>query len=455
MTKKDTFFEYFKTVVLTLLIMFFILLVMLFFIQRDVYEQKDREAASDEAVEYYLIGVLIDKNNYLQQLYPKNYKINFRLGILYEIYKDYKNAETNYKLAITKAPYEEYAPQYKLANLYILTNRLDEAQKLMDNISEKPDKKLIGYKADIYYKLGDKDYNSGDYADAIVKYEKSLSYYKVIKSDKIKMVENGIASAYVYLADEYIQNMQIEEAVNALVIANSIVNATILKYKLALLISVSNPMLAYQYFEEVFQKEPAIMSFSEYYNFLQGLADDAAIEGNNSQAELYRIKARKFKDYYENNILSVQDVSIEYADGEMILNRLFKKYNIEVEFRLKNSSDKDLRSLYLEVIFKDKGIIFDKYIQRVVIPEEPLVAGSSSPLIVIKTTKPQSFKNGAEDKQQVTAEIYTSKTLSSYKLLLATIDVNQVRKSKKRHPFDFKFWLRDLKKSLQRLFHSR
>lgn len=444
MIKKEVIFEYLKTVGITLFAVFLLVLILLGVIQHKVYDQQDAEIAKDEAVEYYLVGVMIEKNKYLQAERPKDYRINLKLGILYEISKDYKNSEAQYKLAIAKAPYEEFKPQYKLASLYVRLDRLDDAQKVMDAISEKPIKKLIDYKAEIYYKLGEKFYNKGDYANAIVKYEKSLSYYQAIQSPKCQNIEHSIASAYVYLADNYVSNMQIEDAINALTIANSIVKAPILKYKLALLLAPTAPVTAYNYFEEVFRKEPSLINFEEYYGFLHQLSDDARARDNTALADLYLYKAKNFKEYYENNVLSVQDISVEYVDGEMFLNRWTQKYTINLELKLKNSSSKDLKSLYLEILFKDGDTVFDKYFQQVINPDQPLAAGGLSPLINIKMTKNKEQDDNPQKK--ITAEISASKTENSYKLAIASVDIKQVAKSKK-HRFSFINWLDDIKRA--------
>ena len=119
MSKLETFFEYLKTIALSILAMIIAMVIFLVIVQHNVYNDAAQKDAEDDTIEYYLIGILIEKNKYLERQYPKNYKINLKLGILYEINKDYTDSEAEYKIAISKAPYDQYKPVYKLAILYI------------------------------------------------------------------------------------------------------------------------------------------------------------------------------------------------------------------------------------------------------------------------------------------------------------------------------------------------
>ena len=113
-------------------------------------------AKTTDELDYYLIDFLIEKNQYLLSKYPKNYGYNIRLGTLYAIKKDYINSERELLIAVEKSPYMAYRARYKLATLYIKMNKLAEAQKLMDEITDKPDKKLIKNKGLIYKEIGNK-----------------------------------------------------------------------------------------------------------------------------------------------------------------------------------------------------------------------------------------------------------------------------------------------------------
>lgn len=418
--------SYLKTILWTMLTALVLIFVTLGVIQNQVYSEKDAEQLQNETIDYYLIGVLIEKNKYLEEKHPNDYRINLKLGILYNISKDYDNSEKQFKLSMLKAPYEEYRPIYRLALLYVQLNRLEEAQALMDEIGEKPNKMLITYKGNIYNKIGNKLYDMGDYEGSIPKYKKAISYYKIVKSNQIESVNNSLVSAYIYLAEQQLEKMQIEEAIESLQIAKSIVNAPIIRYKLALLLMNDNPELAYKYFEEVFKEEPNIINYEVYYKFLYLLATEAELKGNNALSNLYQHKIKVLKEYYQGNILSVDDITIENTKGQIKLNKWKGKYNINLGFKFKNASHSKINSLYLQIVFKDKDRVLDEYLKQVVDKKSSIMPGGYSPNINIKMTT----KKLDTDKfpKEVYAEIYAYKTEDSNKLLLQTVNIRELHK---------------------------
>lgn len=428
--------------IVTLIVLFIVLGI----IRHQVYEEQTQaeEQMQDDKIDYYLVGVLIEKNKYLGEKNPKNYKINMKLGLLYQIEKDYKNSELEYKKAINKAPYMEFSPEYKLANLYIHRGRLDEAQDLMDGLEEMPDKYLIEYKADIYNKLGDAYYNRADYENAALKYQKSLFYYEVIKSKQIQFVKNSLASSYVYLAEAKVNNMQIDEAISSLNTALTIIDAPIIKYKLALLLMKDNPNLAYTYFEEVFKETPEIINYEGYNKFLSNMAADAMAQGNVAQSELYQYKMKQLNSYFKSNILSIEDIKIDDIKGRFVPNKWTGKDDIYLEFKLKNVSKYDIKSLYLEVNFKDKDLTIENYSKQIVDKNSILKVGANSPTIAIKVSKIVLKKDNQPNK--ITAEIYLSKTDQSCKLLLSTFEIKDKIKQKHTSGFIIKNYKKFIKK---------
>lgn len=432
-----TTLEYFRTFAITIFVAFLLAIGLLKYIQYSAFENIVTQKSQIIEVDYSSINIMIEKYKYLENKYPENYKISLKLGELYELKEDYKNAEIEYQKAISKVPYDEYKPQYKLALLYIQLNLLDKAQSIMDEIDEQPHKRLVKYKADVYTQLGDKYYNQGDYANAVEHYEKALSYWKVIKNKEgIEYTKNSLASSYVYLADVQLDNMEPDDAIESLKTALSIINAPILKYKLALLLTGTEPETSYNYIVEVFKKAPEIINYEESFNFINTLADNADTEGNIALANLYRYKAKEIKDYFKTNILSVDDIRIEDVYGNMIFKNFRKRYKINFEFRLKNTSPSNISSLYLTVTFKDGDKIIDEYAQQIANNKSILGVGFYSPLISINTYKKQTYDDVFP--KQITAEIYVSKTAKSHKILLETYTIKEVIKKRTPSSFEIK-----------------
>lgn len=436
MTKK-TFFEYLGTFSLAVIAAFLFVLLLLGVIHHQVYQIQDQQKAQDSMINDSLLDVLIYKNKQMEYQYPDDYRINLKLGTLYEVKKNYKDAEFEYKTAVSKAPFDQYRPAYKLANLYIFLNRLDEAQNLIDKIDERPDKRLIKYKGDIYSALGDKYYSQGDYDNASQRYEKALFYYKIIKCPRIDLINGNLASSYIYLAETKLDQMQVDDAIEYLQSAKAIFDAPIIKYKLALLLMDRDPDAAYQYLNEVFEQAPEIINYDTYNKFLSELAEDANYEGDFTQAQLYEFKIKKLKDYFKTNIISVEDLKIVVQDGRITLNRWVNKYNIYFELSFKNISKNTMSSLFLNVVFKDGNNIVETYTQQVADDKSKLNAGAQSPIVGMKFSLSRSLQDVQPKK--ITAEVYVSKSEPSYKLFLGTFDIDQNTKSGVQNKYIKKF----------------
>lgn len=441
---KKIFFEYLRTFFLTIIAAFVtVVLIVVLMMQQISSESHIKEQAENDTLDLSMIEVLIEKNKYLLEQHPENYKIDSKLGFLYETKKDYKNAELEYKAALSKVPYYEYKPYYDLALLYVKLGRLEEAQALMDNLGEKPSKKLIKYKAEVYSKLGDKYYDKADYEEASFKYIKALDYYEVIKSnEKEKQLQSSLASSYVYLADQKIAEMKIDEAIIYINKARLVIKAPILTYKLGLLLSQTNPELASQCFDEVFKQEPTLINYEEYYNLLNKLARNAEYEDNPAKTALYEYKIKKIKKYYNENILSVYDIQISDEVGKFSLNKLFRNYKVSISLALKNTSKYDIDSLFLEVVFKDEGEVIDRYSKQIVEKISPLKTGEKFPLLYVQTKKIQVTD---QFPKEVTVEIYASKNQDSRKLLLDKLIVKpEVKKANKTKNWLDEFYLKHI-----------
>lgn len=421
---KEVIIEYLRTFLITIFAVFIAVVIFLAVIQNQVYNDLTKKQLQDKTIDYYLVGVLIEKNKYLKSMYPNNYNIDVKLGILYEIKKDYDNAQSEYMQAISKEPYGEFVAQYRLALLYLKERKLSDAENLMDNIEDRPDKKLIFYKARLFAKLGDQYYNSADYEDAIDKYQHSLSYYKLLNTSQTEVVKNSLASSYVYLADQQVKAMQIDDARDSLQMAMTMVKAPVLKYKMAILLMKDNPALAYNYFDEVFEKAPELINYQQYNNFLTDLAVKAEMGGDAGLSDLYRYKIKRLEEYYHSNILSVDDLSVEYLKGDIKYSNWFKNYYATLEFKLKNISSYYISSLFIDIIFKDENdTTIDEYTNQIIDKKPVLKVNDLSPVIHIKTSKHKAKK--ADVPKNMTVLIYASKTKDGCKILLTQAKIKE------------------------------
>lgn len=430
-------FTYLRTISITILVAFLLVIGLMAYIEHQVVEGQ-RQLAKKDKDDDSSIQLLILKNQYLESLNPKDYSINLKLGILLEIEKDYKAAEEEYLKAVAKVPFGEYKPHYRLALLYIKLNRLDEAQALMDGVGEHPNDKLIKYKAEVYEKLGDAYFNQSLYDDASFKYQKSLFYYSSIKSKHRHKIEGDLASSYIYLADNKVKDYQVDEAISYLQMAKELVDSPIIEYKLAVLLTNSNPGQAYVYYDEVFKKAPEIINFDAYNSFLNKLAQQAEDVGEFAQADLYDYKIKKLKEYFHEKILCFDDLTIIQPKGYFSLNLWRNKYHLNFECKFKNTSSIDLDSLYLELVFKNKYKEVSTYKQQIFDANSNLPAGKTSALIGINSYV--KIPNDDEIVNDMTVQVYVSKLPDSSKIFLTEIPIKRnVRKKLVFRIFHLKF----------------
>jgi hypothetical protein len=208
------------------------------------------------------------------------------------------------------------------------------------------------------------------------------------------------------------------------------------------------PKEAYSYFQKVFDIEPSIINYNIYYKFIMTMAAKAETDGNPALAELYKFRAQKYKEYYENNILSPDDLNIQYIKSHISYNIFTRKYKIGLEMKLRNTSERPLKSVYTIVQFKNEdGTPICNYIMPVVDKKSILAPSELTPVISLHVHK----RKGILDKhpKRVIVEIYFAVSPNSYKLHLETIRVSEDRnvKSSKRNPLKESFaGIKELKK---------
>jgi tetratricopeptide (TPR) repeat protein len=429
MSSRSKFSEYIRAFLISgLAALGFVLLITLF-AQVRAYFIVQSQDTPEVNVNSSVVKYLIEKNNYLAIQHPKDYKINVKLGLLYEYCKEFKESEHQYRLAIDKSDFNDYGPYQYLALLYIKMDRLDDAADLIDNIDERPYKPLVKMKGYTYALIGNAYYLKGKYEDAIEFYQKSLMYYKIIKAKEEKTVIDSMASAYVYASEDYISYLDRDNAIEALKEADSLENSAVVKYKLALLLMDVQPKDAYSYFQKVFEIEPSIINYNIYYKFIMTMAANAEADGNQALADLYRYRAEKYKEYYENNILSTDDLNIQYIKSKITYNIFSRKYKIGLEMKLRNTSERPLKSVYAIVQFKNEdGTPICNYIMPVVDKKSILAPSELTPVISLHVHK----RKGLLDKhpKRVIVEIYFAVSPNSYKLHLETIRVSEDRNAK-------------------------
>lgn len=403
--------DYLKTFFTTLFIVVMFVVLNIFYMIHSIFNDDgtSKKNGADSVFESYLVDILIDKNVQFSRTYPKNYAVNMRLGVLYSYKKDYIAAEREFKNSIEKAVSTNFAPNYQLAKLYVKTNRLQEAQQVMDKIGEKPNKRLIKYKGDIYTLLGDAYYDDGYYALSVIKYDKAMSYYEVIKDKQkeLKIVKDRFVKACIALADKYVEVGKIEEAIMALEKAFELKpKKVILNYKLGLLYMDEDPYKSYKLLSFVHKKSPLTLNYDVYSDLIYRLADIEEEKGNKTDAQLYRKKAMHYKKFVKNNLLYDKDLFLSLDKFDIHTDIAAEEYIINVQFTLQNNSSLDIENLSVRAVFKDGDKVVQTYTQKIFDETRIFEAGSVTPPILISASESYIDNNKQDD---ITVDIYAYK----------------------------------------------
>ncbi len=419
MNKKNKYFvslindkniDYWKTFFITLSIVVAFGILNIFYMIHNVfnYDATKERHNIDSTFESYLVDVLIDTNNEYSKMYPKNYAVNMRLGILYSYKKDYDSAEQQFKNSIEKAEGYDYTPNYQLAKLYVKTGKLQNAQEVMDSIGEKPKKRIIKFKGEIYALLGDAYYNDGYYALAVMKYEKAYSYFDVINSKNLKEVKEKIIKSCVSLADNYVDTGKIDEAIMALEKAYELnPDKIIVNYKLGLLYIDNNPYKAYQLLSYVHKNDPQKMNYDAYLDLINKLADIEAQKGNATESELYRKRAMQYQKFVKNNLLYDKDLFVDVMKMDVHADLAAQEYLLNLQFRLQNNSDLDIDNLYVRAVFKDGDEVIKAYTQQIFDKTRIFEAGTITPPIVLSASEP--FDEKSKPNNELSIDVYAYK----------------------------------------------
>lgn len=382
--------DYLRTFFTTLLIVVIFGILNIFYMIHSIFnvDVNTKKNNVDAVFESYLVDILIDKNIQFSKTYPKNYAVNMRLGILYSYKKDYIAAEREFKNSIEKAVSFDYSPNYQLAKLYVKMDRLQDAQDVMDKIGEKPNKKLIRFKGDIYTLLGDAYFNQGYYALSVIKYKKALSYYDVIKYKDKKIVEDRFVNSCIALADKYVEVGKIDEAILSLEKAFELKpKMVILNYKLGLLYMDNDPYKAYELLSFVHKKSPQTMNYDVYFDLINRLADIEDVKNNPTEAELYRKKAMHYQHFVKNNLLYDKDLFIAVNKIDIHTDIAAQEYIMNVQFTLQNNSSLDIENLSIKAVFKDGDKVIQTYTQKIFDETRIFAAGTVTPPIALSVSE--------------------------------------------------------------------
>ena len=338
-----------------------------------------------QRIDEQLAKQIVEESDLTSKLLTKNYAICMQVGQLYETAKDYKSAQVAYEIAVERAKNGMYMPYYKLAHILIAQEKFEEAEAIINSVTDIKNKNLIKFKTKVYIDEGDKYYSLGKFLKAARSYEKAKYYYdRFTKKDKVidNSIKKRIVNSYSQAATIVVQEGYNSDAVNFLHKAEKYAPDDFhIKYKLAIIYSDLDPIKSVEYFEPLLKKMPQYIDYSTYNKALLKASNIAELQGQNT------------KVVYKNDV----NVNVEYFNIKKVLFR----YNLLAGYKFINVSNLDINKMYAEFVLKQGDNIKETVVVQCVKKSNPLYSnGGETDTIDIKLGK----------------NIFTKKELSQYKI---------------------------------------
>ena len=359
------------------------------------------KAEDNKKLDEQIAKQIIAQSDLTKNLSTQNYTVCMNVGNLYEAAKDYTNAQIAYQAALLRAKRGVYAPYYKLSSILIAQAKFDEAESVINSVTDLKNRGLIKFKTRAYIETGDKYYSLGKFLKAARSYEKAKYYYdRFTKRDKVieESIKNRIVNAYSEAATVVVQQGYNSDAVSFLKKAQIYApNDFHIKYKLAVIYSDLDPVKSVEYFDPLLKKMPQYIDYSTYNKALLKAANIAELEGNPTRAKYYRYKSHSIDLMISNKVVYKNDIEILMESFE--IKKFMFRYHLKGKYRFKNVSHEDILRMFAEFVLREGDEIKETYAVQCVSKDSPLFSnGGESETITVKFGK----------------KIFTKKELNNY-----------------------------------------
>ena len=388
-SKKQIFLEYTRTIFFSFLAGVIITSCLAIQSRNEMIKNIYLEASIQKKIDKETALNLISQKNLLENLSSKKYSVCMNIAELYEAAGDYKDAKDAYEEAIRKSTPNNYTPYYRLLCVLAELEDFDSANAMLNHIKDVQNKKLLKFKTRSYITLGDKYYSIGKFLSAAKSFEKAEYYYNKF-SKKDKKIENSIkeriVNSYIETADIMVKTGLNSDAIRFLKKAEThSPNNNIIKYKLAIILTDSNPEKAISYLEDLLEKTPQDIDYSLYGTALMKAANIADLEGRTTVAKYYRYKIHSIDLFLNRKVVYKNDIETNILASN--IKKLLFKYNINQQYSFLNTSNTDIINLYADFELLNKNKIVEVVTLGVADKNKPLLTYSEPNIINVKFKK--------------------------------------------------------------------
>jgi len=400
-TRTEIFVEYARTILCSILVAVIITGLLAVRARNEMIEDIFASAHEQKLMDKKVAMEIITKTDLLENLKNKKYSVCMHAGEICEVANDYTDAQMAYELAIQKAKPNVYKPFYRLICVLSAQEKFKEANAVLDNITDITNRDFIKFKTRSYLTIGDKYYSIGKFLSAAKTYERASFYYnKFSKKDKKveKSIENRIINSYIQVADIMVKTGLNSEAVRFLKKAESY-NAedNRIKYKLAIVLSDSDPEKSVEYLEQLLEEIPQDIDYGVYNRALMKSANIADLDNRPTKAKYYRYKIHSIDLFIKRKVLYKNDIEVDLKN--ITAKKILFNYPINVTYAFFNNSNSDILNLKGDFVLYLNDKVLETVTADIANKKQPLYVGSIEPIeINVKFKK----------------KIYTKKELENY-----------------------------------------
>lgn len=421
-TRSQIIQEYVRTVVCSSLLAIVLTSFLAIHARNEMIKNISYVQENAHNIDKKLAQQIIENSNLTTDLESKKYSICLRAGELYETIGNYELAHYAYKLAVKKAPLGNYTPYYKLICLLSAQNKQEEALAILKNIPDVTSKKLIKFKTRSYIVIGDKYYSNGKFLSAAKNYEKANSYYNRFSKKDNKIVESleyRLVNAYVQTADIMVKTGLNSDAVYFLKKAETHAPDDYnIKYKLAIILSDSNPEESVKYLDKLVKERPQDVDNRVYGNAFLKAANIADLDGRHTDAKYYRYKIHSMDLFVNNKVVYPNDIETNLLT--FTIKKEFFTYPLELVYSFSNVSSVDIINLCADFVLTHNGNPVETITQTVASKDEPLLLYAEQPNTVQVEFKKKVFTR--KELENYSIELYLYKD-DKYKTLVDKIKI--------------------------------
>ncbi len=376
-----------------------------------------QNASEHKKIDQQIAKQVVAQSNLLDSLHTKNYAVCLQAGNLYDTAGDYEKAEYAYNLAVKKSKPNVYNAHGKLAIVYIAQSKFDDAEKLLDSISDSNNVGLIKCKTRSYIVMGDKYLSIGKTIKAARCYERAKFYYdKFSKKDKYveESIVKRLVKAYVETGDAIVKQGYNSDAAKYLNKALKYApDDYLIRYKLAIIYSDSDPLKSVEFFEPLLNKIPQKIDYTVYTRALMKAATILDMSGEPVKAKYYRYKIHSIDLFLNQKVVYKDDLEV-FCTSFSIKKFMFK-YHLKGKYRIKNVSANDIFRMSVDFVLKEGNKEKERYTFNCVTKQEPLLSNGSETSEIEVSFGKNIFTR--KELEQYAIEIYAYKD-DKYKTLL-------------------------------------